>query len=154
MNIAVFAGSFCPYTKGHEDILNKVMPLFDTIYIAIGHNVRKQDLFSVEERMEWISKLYAGNDKIRVITYTGLTVDLCRQVGAKYLIRGIRNTADYQMEQEMGLINEQLNDEVKTIFVPTSPQWAAVSSSMVRELWALNADYSPFISYPLPEKQS
>lgn len=154
MNIAVFAGSFCPYTKGHEDILNKVMPLFDTIYIAIGHNVRKQDLFSVEERMEWISKLYAGNDKIRVITYTGLTVDLCRQVGAKYLIRGIRNTADYQMEQEMGLINEQLNAEVKTIFVPTSPQWAAVSSSMVRELWALNADYSPFISYPLPEKQS
>jgi pantetheine-phosphate adenylyltransferase len=154
MNIAVFAGSFCPYTKGHEDILNKVMPLFDTIYIAIGHNVRKQDLFSVEERMEWISKLYAGNDKIRVITYTGLTVDLCRQVGAKYLIRGIRNTADYQMEQEMGLINEQLNAEVKTIFVPTSPQWAAVSSSMVRELWALKADYSPFISYPLPEKQS
>ena len=154
MNIAVFAGSFCPYTKGHEDILNKVMPLFDTIYIAIGHNVRKQDLFSVEERMEWISKLYAGNDKIRVITYTGLTVDLCRQVGAKYLIRGIRNTADYQMEQEMGLINEQLNAEVKTSFVPTSPQWAAVSSSMVRELWALKADYSPFISYPLPEKQS
>ena len=154
MNIAVFAGSFCPYTKGHEDILNKVMPFFDTIYIAIGHNVRKQDLFSVEERMEWISKLYAGNDKIRVITYTGLTVDLCRQVGAKYLIRGIRNTADYQMEQEMGLINEQLNAEVKTIFVPTSPQWAAVSSSMVRELWALKADYSPFISYPLPEKQS
>lgn len=154
MNIAVFAGSFCPYTKGHEDILNKVMPLFDTIYIAIGHNVRKQDLFSVEERMEWISKLYAGNDKIRVITYTGLTVDLCRQVGAKYLIRGIRNTADYQMEQEMGLINEQLNAEVKTIFVPTSPQWEAVSSSMVRELWALKADYSPFISYPLPEKQS
>ena len=154
MNLAVFAGSFCPYTKGHEDILNKVMPFFDTIYIAIGHNVRKQDLFSVEERMEWISKLYAGNDKIRVITYTGLTVDLCRQVGAKYLIRGIRNTADYQMEQEMGLINEQLNAEVKTIFVPTSPQWAAVSSSMVRELWALKADYSPFISYPLPEKQS
>ncbi|MBO4489061.1 MAG: pantetheine-phosphate adenylyltransferase [Bacteroidales bacterium] len=153
MNIAVFAGSFCPYTKGHEDILNKVMPLFDTIYIAIGHNVRKQDVFSVEERMEWISKLYANNDKIRVVTYTGLTVDLCRQVGAQYLIRGIRNSADYQMEQEMGLINEQLNAEVKTLFVPTSPKWAAVSSSMVRELWALKADYSPFISYPLPEKR-
>ena len=153
MNIAVFAGSFCPYTKGHEDILNKVMPLFDTIYIAIGHNVRKQDVFSVEERMEWISKLYANNDKIRVVTYTGLTVDLCRQVGAQYLIRGIRNSADYQMEQEMGIINEQLNAEVKTLFVPTSPKWAAVSSSMVRELWALKADYSPFISYPLPEKR-
>lgn len=154
MNIAVFAGSFCPYTKGHEDILNKAMPLFDIIYIAIGHNIRKHDLFSVEERKAWISKLYEGNDKIRVITYTGLTVDLCQQVGAEYLIRGIRNNADYQMEQEMCLINEQLDPKVKTIFIPTSPRWAAVSSSMVRELWALKADYSPFISYPLPEKQS
>ncbi|MCR4964517.1 MAG: pantetheine-phosphate adenylyltransferase [Bacteroidales bacterium] len=154
MKIAVFAGSFCPFTKGHEDILQKVMPLFDTIYIAIGHNIRKKDLFSVEERMEWIKKLYAGNEKVRVVTYTGLTVDLCREVGAQYLIRGIRNTADYQAEQEMCLINDQLNPEVRTIFVPTSPKWAAVSSSLVRELWTLKADYSPFISYPLPENRT
>ena len=153
MKIAVFAGSFCPFTKGHEDILQKVMPLFDTLYIAIGHNVRKQDIFSVEERKEWIERLYAGNDKIRVITYTGLTVDLCRQVGAQYMIRGIRNTADYQAEEELCLVNAKLNPDVQTLFVPASPEWAAVSSSMVREHWALKADYSPFISYPLPENQ-
>ena len=129
------------------------MPLFDTLYIAIGHNVRKQDIFSVEERKEWIERLYAGNDKIQVITYTGLTVDLCRQVGAQYMIRGIRNAADYQAEEELYLVNAKLNPDVQTLFVPASPEWAAVSSSMVRELWALKADYSPFISYPLPENR-
>ena len=154
MKTAVFAGSFCPFTKGHEDILQKVMPLFDTLYIAIGHNVRKQDIFSVEERKEWIEQLYRGNDKIRVITYTGLTADLCRELGAQFLIRGVRNTADYQAEQEMCLINNQLNPDVQTLLIPASPQWAAVSSSLVRELWALKADYSPFISYPLPENRT
>ena len=153
MKIAVFAGSFCPYTKGHEDILQKVMPLFDIIYIAIGHNIRKKDVFSVEERMEWIKKLYAGNKKIQVVTYTGLTVDLCRQVGAQYMIRGIRNAADYQAEEELCLVNAKLDPDVRTIFVPASPEWAAVSSSMVRELWALKADYSAFISYPLPDNR-
>ncbi len=152
MNIAVFAGSFCPYTKGHEDILEKVMPLFDVIYIAIGHNIHKKDSFTVEERMTWINKIYEGQNKIKVVSYTGLTVDLCRQVNAQFLIRGVRNTADYQMEQEMYLINRQLNPDIQTLLVPASPQWAAVSSSLVRELWALKADYSPFISYQLPQK--
>ena len=95
---AVFAGSFCPFTKGHEDIVHKALPLFDRIIIAIGHNYNKKDLFPVEKRMEWIQAAYKNEPKIEVVTYQGLTVELCRKVGARYLIRGVRNAADYAAE--------------------------------------------------------
>ena len=149
--IAVFAGSFSPFTKGHEDIVQKALPLFDKIFIAIGHNYNKKDAFSVEQRMKWIQNLYVGNPKVEVLAYEGLTVDFCRKVGATHLVRGVRNTADFQMEQEMCLINRQLAPELETVLLPASPQWAAVSSTLVRELWQLGADYSPFVSYKLPE---
>ncbi len=149
--IAVFAGSFSPFTKGHEDIVQKALPLFDKIFIAIGHNYNKKDAFSVEQRMKWIQNLYVGNPKVEVLAYEGLTVDLCRKVGATHLVRGVRNTADFQMEQEMCLINRQLAPELETVLLPASLQWAAVSSTLVRELWQLGADYSPFVSYKLPE---
>lgn len=150
-NIAVFAGSFSPFTKGHEDIIRKALPLFDKIFIAIGHNYNKKDAFSVEQRMEWVQTLYQQNPKIEILAYEGLTVDLCKKVGAGYLIRGVRNAADYQMEQEMYLINKQLSPALDTVLIPASPQWAAVSSSLVRELWQLKADYTPFVSYKLPD---
>ncbi len=150
-NIAVFAGSFSPFTKGHEDIIRKALPLFDKIFIAIGHNYNKKDAFSVEQRMEWVQTLYQQNPKIEILAYEGLTVDLCKKVGAGYLIRGVRNAADYQMEQEMYLINKQLSPALDTVLIPASPQWAAVSSSLVRELWQLKADYSPFVSFKLPD---
>jgi len=150
--IAVFAGSFCPFTKGHEDVVAKALPLFDKIYIAVGHNFQKKDFFSVEQRINWIQQLYASNDKIEVVHYEGLTIDICHQVKAQYMIRGLRNAADYAAEQEIALVNLQLAADITTIFIPTSPQWAAVSSSLVRELWSLNADYTPFVSFPLPEK--
>lgn len=149
--IAVFAGSFSPFTKGHEDIVQKTLPLFEKIYIAIGHNYNKKDLFSVEQRMNWIQQLYENNPKVEVVAYEGLTVDLCHRVGAGYLVRGVRNVADYQGEQEMYQANKMLAPDVETLFVPASPQWAAVSSSLVRELWSLNADYFQFVSYPLPK---
>lgn len=149
-NIAVFAGSFCPYTKGHEDIVSKALPLFDKIVIAVGHNFQKDDLFTVEQRIQWIKQLYASHNKIEVIHYKGLTVDICHKVQAQYLIRGLRNAADYATEQEIAIVNHQLSPDITTIFIPTSPQYAAVSSSLVRELWSLHVDYSAFVSYPLP----
>ena len=152
-NIAVFAGSFCPFTKGHEDIIQKALPLFDKIYIAIGENYQKKNIFSTEQRIAWIESIYAGNPKIKVISYQGLTVDLCHKIGAKYLIRGIRNSADFTAEQEMYLVNRQLAADIETVFLPSSPQWMAVSSSLVRELWSLHADYTPFLSYTLPEHE-
>lgn len=148
---AVFAGSFCPFTKGHEDIVAKALPLFDHILIAIGHNFQKRDVFSVEQRTLWIQQLYQNEPKIKVITYQGLTVDVCREHQAGYLIRGLRNASDYAIEEEMRLANKMLNPEVETIFIPASSQWAAVSSTLVRELWSLGADYTPYLSYKLPE---
>ncbi|MBP5206350.1 MAG: pantetheine-phosphate adenylyltransferase [Bacteroidales bacterium] len=144
--IAVYAGSFSPFTKGHEDIVRKSLPLFDRLIIAIGHNYNKKDLFSVEQRVEWIRQLYKDNPKVTVDAYQGLTVDLCRKFDAQYLIRGIRNAADYAVEEEMRLANRLLCPEVETLFIPASPEWAAVSSSLVRELWSLGSDaYRAFV---------
>jgi pantetheine-phosphate adenylyltransferase len=144
--IAVYAGSFSPFTKGHEDIVRKSLPLFDRLIIAIGHNYNKKDLFSVEQRVEWIRQLYKDNPKVTVDAYQGLTVDLCRKFEAQYLIRGIRNAADYAVEEEMRLANRLLCPEVETLFIPASPEWAAVSSSLVRELWSLGSDaYRAFV---------
>ena len=114
--IAVFAGSFCPFTKGHEEIVAKALPLFDKIIIAIGYNIQKQNLFTVEQRTQWIHDLYAGNPAVEVTSYTGLTVDLCRRTGARFLIRGLRNAADFLAEQEMAAANHCLCPDVETVF--------------------------------------
>ena len=149
--IAVFAGSFCPFTKGHEEIVSKALPLFDRIIIAIGHNYNKRDVFSVEERIGWIQSLYSAIPTVEVRSYTGLTVDFCREVGARYLVRGLRNPLDFMQEQELAKVNRQLNADVETVFLLSSPEWEIVSSSLVRELWSHGADYSPYVSYKLPE---
>ena len=109
-DIAVFAGSFSPFTKGHEDIVRKILPLFEKIYIAIGHNYNKKDVFSVEQRMKWIEQLYSMEPKVEVVAYEGLTVDLCAKLGAGYLVRGVRGAADCQQEQEMYLACPQCGD--------------------------------------------
>jgi len=152
-NIGVFAGSFCPFTKGHEHIVEKALPLFDKLYIAIGFNPAKKSVFSVEQREKWIEQLYYGQPKVEVIRYEGLTTDLCRTLGATHLVRGVRNTADFIAEQELAHINRRLNPQVQTIFLPTDPDWAIVSSSLVRELWMNHADYTSFLSYPLPKPE-
>jgi len=149
--IAVFAGSFCPFTKGHEEIVSKALPLFDRIIIAIGHNYNKRDVFSIEERIGWIQSLYSAIPTVEVRSYTGLTVDFCRKVGARYLVRGLRNPLDFMQEQELAKVNRQLNANVETVFLLSSPEWEIVSSSLVRELWSHGADYSPYVSYILPE---
>ena len=149
--IAVFAGSFCPFTKGHEDIVSKALPLFDQIIIAIGHNIDKKDIFSVEDRLQWIKSIYQDTPTMKVVAYTGLTVDFCRENGANYLIRGIRNSLDFMKEQELALVNRKLNPNIETVFLLASPGCEIISSSLVRELWSHGADYSPFVSYKLPE---
>ena len=149
--IAVFAGSFSPFTKGHEDIVSKALPLFDQVVIAIGQNAQKKDAFTVEQRLSWIKEIYADNPKVVVVDYQGLTIDLCHRLGAQYLVRGIRNTIDYAAEQELAAINHELAPDVQTVFLPCSLEWSMVSSSMVRELWSHHVDYSKYLSYKLPE---
>lgn len=150
--IAVFAGSFCPFTKGHEDIVSKALPLFDQIIVAIGHNIDKKDIFSVEDRLQWIKGIYQNTPSVKVVAYTGLTVDFCHENGAGYLIRGIRNSLDFMKEQELAQVNRQLSPDVETVFLLASPGCEIISSSLVRELWSHGADYTPFVSYKLPER--
>ena len=150
--IAVFAGYFCPFTKGHEEIVAKALPLFDKIIIAIGYNIQKQDIFSVEDRLQWINGIYQKTPSVKVAAYTGLTVDFCHENGAGYLIRGIRNSLDFMKEQELAQVNRQLSPDVETVFLLASPGCEIISSSLVRELWSHGADYTPFVSYKLPER--
>lgn len=150
--IAVYAGSFCPFTKGHEDIVAKALPLFDKIIIGIGYNPDKKDVFSENERQTWVKNIYKDNPKIEVLSYSGLTVELCRKHKAQYLIRGVRNARDFDAEQELAEINKRLAPEIETVLFFASPELRMVSSSMVRELWHYGKDYSPFVSYELPER--
>ena len=150
--IAVYAGSFCPFTKGHEDIVRQALPLFDKIIIGIGYNPDKVDVFDEFERQVWVKGLYKENPKIQVISYSGLTVEFCRHHKAQYLIRGVRNARDFDAEQELAEINKRLAPEIETVLFFASPEWRMVSSSMVRELWHYGEDYSPFVSYELPEE--
>ena len=152
--IAVYAGSFCPFTKGHEVIVRKALPLFDKLIIAIGHNPDKAETFSVEQRIQWIQQIYADNPKVEVLAYSGLTVNLCVNKGATHLIRGVRNIQDFTNEQILGDINRRLNPQIDTVLFLSSPETATTSSSLVRELWSLGEDYSPYLSYQLPEYQS
>ena len=149
---AVFAGSFCPFTKGHQDIVDKVLPLFDHIVIAIGHNIDKHDQFSEAQRREWIQQIYQGNPKISVLSYTGLTIELCQRLGASYLIRGVRNAQDFGTEEALAEINKRLAPEIETVLFLASSQWRMVSSTMVRELWHYGADYRPYVSYEIPKE--
>ena len=150
--IAVYAGSFCPFTKGHEDIVAKALPLFDKLIIAIGYNPDKRDVFDEFERQMWVKDIYKDNPKIHVLSYSELTVELCRLYQARYLIRGVRNARDFDAEQQLAEINKRLAPEIETILFFASPELRMVSSSMVRELWRYGKDYSPFVSYKLPEK--
>ena len=149
--IAVFAGSFCPFTKGHEDIVRQALPLFDKILIAVGHNTKKQDVFSLEDRLKWIDNIFAADENVHTCHYSGLTVDFCQSVNARFLIRGVRNEQDFTNEQTLAEINKRLNPEIETVLFLASSEWRIVSSSMVRELWALGADYSHYLSYKLPD---
>lgn len=142
--IAVFPGSFNPFTIGHKAILEKALPLFDKIIIAIGYNSDKQTAISIEERKTAIQKIYNGNNKVVVTSYTTLTVDFCKEQGATFLIRGLRNESDFVYEQPIAQTNLQLAG-IETIFFVTPPEYSHISSSIVRELQSYGADVTKFL---------
>lgn len=132
--IAVFPGSFDPITIGHYSLINRALPLFDQIIVAIGINVEKPGFFKVEQRLTWINQLFADNVKVRTDTYTGLTVEYCRQAGAAFIIRGLRTSADFEFERSVGQINKKMWPEGETVFLLTAPEHSFISSSIVREI--------------------
>ncbi|MBO5456635.1 MAG: pantetheine-phosphate adenylyltransferase [Muribaculaceae bacterium] len=141
---ALFAGSFDPYTIGHHSLVERALPLFDRIIIAIGENSGKSSSLSVDERINRISELYAGNSKIKVISYNGLTVDTCKAEGAKWLLRGVRSLADFEYERNLADINRKISG-IETVILFTLPEHACVSSSVVRELAHYGYDTEPFL---------
>ncbi len=143
--IAIFPGSFDPITKGHEELIKRSLPLFDKIVVAIGVNSEKRYMFGLEERMKWIRQAFSFEDKVEVDYYEGLTVNFCRKAGANFILRGLRNAEDFQFEKSIAQMNRELAPEVDTLFLVTNPEYAAYSSSIVRDIYRNGGDVSKFI---------
>ncbi|MES2628856.1 MAG: pantetheine-phosphate adenylyltransferase [Bacteroidota bacterium] len=143
--IAIFPGSFDPITKGHEDILRRALPLFDKIIVAIGVNSTKKYMFTLDERKESIKKVFAGEPKIAVEVYQKLTVAYCRETGANYIIRGLRNSMDFNYEKSIAQMNRELDKTIETVFYITAPELSAINSTIVREIYLNGGDISAFV---------
>lgn len=143
--IAVFPGSFDPITVGHESIIKRSIPLFDEYIIAIGQNSNKSYQFSLEQRIKWIQQVFQEYDNVRVEAYDGLTVDYCKTVGANYIIRGLRTSADFEFERGIAQMNRAMLPDLDTMFLLTPPELSAISSSIVRDILSHGGDVSQFV---------
>lgn len=143
--IAVFPGSFDPFTVGHEDIVLRALPIFDEIIIAVGANALKKSYYSVETRKKMISRVFDGNERIKVDHYEGLTVDYCRNHGAKYLLRGLRTSADFEFERAIAQVNKALAEELESVFFLSKPEHSPINSTIVRDIIRSKGDASRFI---------
>jgi len=143
--IAVFPGSFSPFTIGHQSVIDRALPLFDNIIIAIGINSEKNQYFSIEERMQWIKDVYSNNPKIEVKFYEGLTVDLCKRENANFILRGLRDSHDFKFEKNIAQMNHDLNNEIETVFLITPPEISHISSTIIRDIIKNGGDVSKFI---------
>lgn len=148
--IALFPGSFDPFTKGHEDIVLRGLKLFDEIIIAIGYNSQKSSrYFEIGVMVEYIQQTFAAYPNIKVQTYSELTADYARKYGAQFLLRGLRNTTDFEYENSIAQVNRHLNSNLESVFLITSPQFASISSSIIREVHRYKGDVSEFLPYKL-----
>lgn len=142
--IALFPGSFDPFTIGHASIVRRALGMFDQIVIAVGYNINKRSLLSVEERVAAIERVYAGQANVRVVAYDDLTADLAQRENASHIIRGIRSVKDFEYERDIASINHRLSG-VETVLLFTEPQYADISSTVVRELLSFGKDVSAYL---------
>ncbi|MBT8263338.1 MAG: pantetheine-phosphate adenylyltransferase [Bacteroidia bacterium] len=141
---AVFPGSFDPITLGHVDIIERALPLFDEIIVAIGINAEKKYMWSLDDRKAFLEKTFAREPKIKVATYTGLTAEFCKKVKARYILRGLRNTSDFAYEQTIAQANDNAFG-VDSMFLMGSPEMSYISSTVVRDIARHGGDYSSFV---------
>ncbi|ATA71853.1 MULTISPECIES: pantetheine-phosphate adenylyltransferase [Capnocytophaga] len=144
MKRALFPGSFDPITLGHYDIVCRALDLFDEIVVAIGVNNDKNYMFSIEERKTFIEKAFADKPKVKVTTYQGLTVDYCKEIGASFILRGLRNPADFEFEKAIAHTNRKLS-KIETVFLLTASSTSYISSSIVRDVIRNNGDYTVLV---------
>lgn len=148
--IALFPGSFDPFTKGHEDIVLRGLSLFDEIIISIGYNTGKsQRYFDIEFMVDKIRETFKNEPRISVQTYAELTAEFAKKNNARYLLRGLRNTTDFEYENSIAQVNRHLNRELESVFLITSPSFASISSSIIREVHKYNGDVTSFLPYKL-----
>lgn len=143
--IALFPGSFDPITLGHESLVKRALPLFDEVVIAIGENSEKKYMFSIEQRISWLEKVFQHEPKVRVSTYNGLTVNFCNKIGAQFILRGLRTGADFEFERGIGQVNLLLSENIETVFLLTDAQFTPITSSIVREVIRHNGDISKLV---------
>ena len=143
--IAVFPGSFDPITKGHESIILRSLGMFDTIIVAVGKNAEKKHMFPLEQRIQWIKDVFAGYPQIIVDAYEGLTTEYCRQHQAQFILRGLRTSADFEFERSISQMNKKMLPEVETVFLMALPEYNALSSSIIRDIYRNHGDITSFI---------
>ena len=143
--IAVFPGSFDPITRGHVSIIRRALPLFDKMIVAIGENGEKKSFFPLERRMEWLNDIFGHEPGIVISTYSGMTIDFCRREKAKFILRGLRTSADFEFERSIGQMNKLMHPEIETVFFLCAPEYASVSSSIVRDIIRNGGDVKQFV---------
>ena len=145
MHTAVFPGSFDPITTGHAELVRRAVPLFDRIVIAVGVNSQKKYLFDLEQRLAWLREVFADEPKVEVASFTGLTAHFCRDIGARYLIRGLRNAGDFDYEKTISQLNDVVGEGLETVFLISKPAYSHISSTIVREIIKGGGDATPFL---------
>jgi len=143
--ICLFPGTFDPVTLGHVDIINRSLGLFDKVVIGIGKNANKAPMFSEEERLSWIREIYKEEPKVTALVYEGLTAQCCKEVGAKYILRGIRYVNDFEYEKAIADMNRSLDSSIETIFLTCLPKFTSVASTLVRDVIRNGGDVSQFL---------
>jgi pantetheine-phosphate adenylyltransferase len=143
--ICLFPGTFDPVTLGHVDIINRALPLFDKIVVGIGLNTAKAPMFSAEQRQQWIREIYKDEERVEGAIYEGLTINYCRKIGARFILRGIRYVSDFEYEKTIADANRTLDRSIETIFLTGEPKYTSVASTIVRDIIRNGGDAAPFL---------
>lgn len=145
MRTCLFPGTFDPITLGHTDVIDRALDLFDRMVIGIGVNSNKTPMFALEERMAWIREIYKDDPRVEVATYSGLTVDFCKKLDARFILRGIRSIGDFEYEKAIADMNRTVSTGIETIFLTTVPQYSSIASTLVRDIYRYGGDVSSFL---------
>ncbi|WP_143307346.1 pantetheine-phosphate adenylyltransferase [Chitinophaga vietnamensis] len=145
MRTCLFPGTFDPITLGHTDVINRGLDLFDKLVIGIGYNSNKKPMFPLEERIAWIREIYKDDHRVEVAAYEGLTIDFCKKIDARYILRGIRYVSDFEYEKAIADVNRTIAPGIETIFLTCVPEYSSIASTLVRDIYRNGGDVSSFV---------